>query len=94
MLIVLAMSVAGYFVLRAVNRALRLARLQSKFVAALSQEIRTSLMTMCHLTEFLEHRNAPPERRSECYPALRNESRRLHTIVENLLDFDRTDSPS
>lgn len=91
-LMVLVVSAASYFVFRAVNRELRVARLQSDFVAAVSHEFRTPLTAMCHLTEILEEGNAAAERLSEYYRALGKESRRLHTMVENLLDFGRMDS--
>lgn len=91
-LMALVVSAASYFVFRAVNRELGVARLQSDFVAAVSHEFRTPLTAMCHLTEILEQGNARPERLSEYYRALGKESRRLHTMVENLLDFGRMDS--
>jgi signal transduction histidine kinase len=92
MLMALVVSAASYFVFRAVNRELGVARLQSDFVAAVSHEFRTPLTAMCHLTEILEEGGARPERLPEYYRALGNESRRLHTMVENLLDFGRMDS--
>ena len=91
-LMALVVSAASYFVFRAVNRELRVARLQSDFVAAVSHEFRTPLTAMCHLTEILEEGNAGADRLPEYYRALGKESRRLHTMVENLLDFGRLDS--
>jgi signal transduction histidine kinase len=91
-LMALVIFAASYFVFRAVNRELSVARLQSDFVGAVSHEFRTPLTAMCHLTEILEQGNARPERLSEYYRALGKESRRLHTMVENLLDFGRMDS--
>lgn len=91
-LMALVVSAASYFVFRAVNRELRVARLQSDFVAAVSHEFRTPLTAMRHLTEMLEQGDTRPERLSEYYRALGKESRRLHTMVENLLDFGRMDS--
>jgi two-component system, OmpR family, phosphate regulon sensor histidine kinase PhoR len=85
-------SAAGYFVFRAVNRELGVARLQSDFVAAVSHEFRTPLTAMCHLTEMLEDGAVERERLPDYYRALGKESRRLHTMVESLLDFGRMDS--
>jgi signal transduction histidine kinase len=92
LLIALVIAAAGYFVFLAVNRELGVARLQSDFVAAVSHEFRTPLTAMCHLTEMLEHGDATPSRLPDYYRALGKESRRLHTMVENLLDFGRMDS--
>ena len=91
-LLALVVVAASYFVFRAVNRELAVARLQSDFVAAVSHEFRTPLTAMCHLTEMLEQGDTKPERLPAYYRALGKESRRLHTMVENLLDFGRMDS--
>jgi len=91
-LMMLVVSSAGYFVFRAVNRELQVARLQSDFVAAVSHEFRTPLTAMCHLTEMLEQGDASPARLPDYYSALGKESRRLHAMVEKLLDFGRMDS--
>jgi signal transduction histidine kinase len=91
-LVALVIASAGYVVFRAVNRELRVARLQSDFVAAVSHEFRTPLTAMCHLTEMLEEGGASPDRLPEYYRALGKESRRLQAMVENLLDFGRMDS--
>jgi len=88
----LAITAAGYFVFRAVRRELDVARLQSDFVAAVSHEFRTPLTAMCHLTEMLEEGATPPDRLPLYYGALGRESRRLHAMVESLLDFGRIDA--
>lgn len=91
-LLALVVVAASYFVFRAVNGELAVARLQSDFVAAVSHEFRTPLTAMCHLTELLEQGDTKPERLPAYYRALGKESRRLHTMVENLLDFGRMGS--
>lgn len=91
-LIVLVIAAAGYFILRAVNRELGVARLQSDFVAAVSHEFRTPLTAMCHLTEMLEEGGISSDRLPHYYHALGKESRRLHAMVECLLDFGRMES--
>ena len=68
-----------------------MARLQSDFVAAVSHEFRSPLTAMCHLTEMLEDGGTPPERLPDYYRAL-GARRRLHAMVENLLDFSRVDA--
>jgi signal transduction histidine kinase len=47
---------------------------------------------MRHLTEMLEEGSVPQERLSHYFRALGTETRRLHGMVENLLDFGRMDA--
>jgi signal transduction histidine kinase len=88
----LVIVAASYFGFRALNREFHVARLQSDFVSAVSHEFRTPLAAMRHLTDLLEERTVPAERLSVFYGALGKETRRLHTMVENLLDFARLQS--
>jgi signal transduction histidine kinase len=88
----LVIAAAAYLVFRAVHRELSVARLQSDFVSAVSHEFRTPLTAMCHLTEMLEENGAPPERLPQYYGALARETRRLHGLVESLLDFGRMEA--
>jgi signal transduction histidine kinase len=90
-LMVLVTGAAAYFVFRALHRELSVARLQSDFVAQVSHEFRTPLTAMRHLTELLEE-GAPTDRLPRYYQALGKETRRLHAMVENLLDFGRMES--
>jgi len=83
---------AGYFVFRAVQRELSVARLKSDFVSQVSHEFRTPLTAMRHLTDLLEEGGTPPERLPHFYQALGKETRRLHATVESLLDFGRIES--
>ena len=91
-LMIVVIGAAGYFVFTAVNKELRVARLQSDFVAAVSHEFRTPLTAICHLTELLEDGQTSASRIAEFHRALSKESRRLHAMVEGLLDFGRIDS--
>jgi two-component system phosphate regulon sensor histidine kinase PhoR len=91
-LILLVIVGASYFVFRAVNRELGLARLQSDFVAAVSHEFRTPLTAMCHLTELLEEGKTTDDRLRLYYHALGKESRRLRGMVQSLLDFARIEA--
>jgi signal transduction histidine kinase len=83
---------AGYFVFRAVHRELNVARLQSEFVAQVSHEFRTPLTAMRHLTELLDEGAAPAAQLADFHRALGKETRRLHAMVESLLDFGRIES--
>jgi two-component system phosphate regulon sensor histidine kinase PhoR len=91
-LMVLVIAAATYLAFRAVHRELAVARLQSDFVAAVSHEFRTPLTAMCHLTEMLKENGAPQDRLPQYYHALARETRRLHRMVESLLDFGRMES--
>jgi signal transduction histidine kinase len=83
----------GYFITRAIAREVTVARLQSDFVAAVSHEFRTPLTTLRHLSELLVSGRVSSEaRRQEFYDALLRESRRLHGLVEGLLNFARLES--
>jgi signal transduction histidine kinase len=90
MLLVLA---GMYAVVRAVNRELAVARLQSDFVAAVSHEFRTPLTSMLQVAELLDGgRVSSDERRAQYHAVLRREADRLHRLVENLLDFGRMEA--
>jgi len=91
-LMLVVIAAASYFVFRSVHRELGVAQLQSDFVAAVSHEFRTPLTAMRHLTEMLEEGKTPPDRLSQYYRALGRETRRLHEMVESLLDFGRLES--
>jgi signal transduction histidine kinase len=91
-LMALVIAAASYFVFRAVNRELGVARLQSDFVATVSHEFRTPLTAMCHLTELLEEGGTPADRLPHYYGALAKETRRLRAMVESLLDFGRMEA--
>jgi signal transduction histidine kinase len=91
-LMLLVIAAAGYFVFRAVSRELSVARLQSDFVAAVSHEFRTPLTAMRHLTEMLEEGDTPQSRLPLYYRVLGKETRRLHAMVESLLDFGRMEA--
>ena len=89
---VMVVVTASVFVYRALSRELAVARLQSDFVAAVSHEFRTPLTAMRHLTELLEEGDTPGDRLPRYYRALAQETRRLHGMVESLLDFGRMEA--
>ena len=83
----------GTLVWRATARELAVARLQSDFVSAVSHEFRTPLTSMRHLTELLEDGVVTNEdARREYYSLLSQETRRLHRLVEALLNFARMEA--
>jgi signal transduction histidine kinase len=90
---VLAVLGCGYFTARAVVREMNVARLQSDFVSAVSHEFRTPLTSMRHLTELLEGGIvASEDKRQKFYGVLARETRRLHRLVESLLNFQRMEA--
>jgi len=85
--------VSSYLIARALARELAVARLQSDFVSAVSHEFRSPLTSMCHLTEMLADGDEPgAERRRQYYQVLAGETRRLHRLVEGLLNFGRMEA--
>lgn len=92
LLVTMALA-AGYLIVRAVNRELAVARLQSDFVAAVSHEFRTPLTALRQFTEMLrEHGPVDEERRRLCYDAQARATDRLTRLVESLLDFGRMEA--
>jgi len=87
-------TLAGaYIVVRALRKEFALARMQEDFVAAVSHEFRTPLTTLSQITESLEDgRVANEEKRLSYYRSLSRATRRLHRLVEDLLDFRRMQS--
>jgi signal transduction histidine kinase len=83
----------SYFVARAIQKELAVARLQSDFVSAVSHEFRTPLTSMRHMTELLKDGQiASDDRRQQYYDVLAHETDRLHRFVETLLNFGRMDA--
>lgn len=83
----------SYLIGRAVLRELRVARLQSDFVAAVSHEFRTPLTALCQLSELLvDGRATSDDLRRQYYAVLQHESSRLRRLVEGLLKFGRMEA--
>jgi len=92
-LMILMILGSGYVVHRAISRELRVAQLQSDFVAAVSHEFRSPLTTLRTITELLaQDRISAESHRRQSYVYLDRETMRLHRLVENLLDFGRMES--
>ena len=91
--LLILITAGSYFVLRAVNRELAVARLQSDFVSAVSHEFRTPLTTLRQFNELLAEEDGPtPEKRHRFYQAQTRATERLHRFVESLLDFGRMEA--
>lgn len=88
--VALVLATGWYFILRAMSRELRVSRLQSDFVAAVSHEFRSPLTSLSHIADMLAGdriQSADDRRRS--YDVLVRETDRLRRLVEGLLDFGR-----
>jgi signal transduction histidine kinase len=92
--LLLAMAaMAGYLIIRAVDRELAVARMQSEFVATVSHEFRTPLTTLRQFTDMLrEQPSLSAERRSIAYNAQSRATDRLTRLVESMLDFGRMEA--
>lgn len=89
----LALLTAGYLTGRGAAREVAAARLQSDFVSAVSHEFRSPLASMRHLTELLEdNKIIGQDRKHQYYGMLSRETKRLHRLVEGLLNFGRMEA--
>jgi len=92
-LMLMLVLASAYAIHRGISQELRVARLQSDFVAAVSHEFRSPLTTLRTITELLaQDRIADESRRRQSYLFLDRETNRLHRLVEDLLDFGRMES--
>ena len=86
----LLLAAGWYFISRGVSREVRVARMQSDFVSAVSHEFRSPLTSLQHLTELLAGDRIPSaERRAQAYHVMMIETQRLSRLVESLLEFGR-----
>ncbi len=85
--------VAGVFaILLAVQRERRMNELKSEFVANVSHELKTPLALVRMFGEMLQSgRVASDEKRREYLDIIVNESERLSSLIENVLDFARVE---
>lgn len=87
------LATGWYFILRAITNELRVARLQSDFVAAVSHEFRSPLTSLSHIADMLAHDRFPSEElRRTSFGILVRDTDRLRRLVEGLLDFGRFDA--
>lgn len=91
LLFVLGITLLGaYFVSRDVRRELRLAEVRSRFVSAVSHELKTPLTAIRMFAETLQLGGASdPDTQSEYLDTIVHESERLTRLLNNVLDFSR-----
>jgi signal transduction histidine kinase len=81
------------FIVRALVREIRVSRMQSDFVAAVSHEFRSPLSTISQISElFLTDRLPSEALRQKAFGLLAHEAARLRSLVEGLLEFGRLES--
>src|SRR5207249_10017382 len=91
-LIFAATGLAGYLLLRDLNREVQTANLRAQFVASVSHELKTPLTAIRMFAETLAlGRSKSEQTSSEYLQTIVNESERLSRLVDNVLDFSRLD---
>jgi signal transduction histidine kinase len=74
--------------LRGVSHELELAKLKSDFVSTMSHEFKSPLTSIRQLAEMLQTGRVPSEaRRQQYYDVVVEQSERLSTLIDNVLDF-------
>jgi tetratricopeptide (TPR) repeat protein len=91
LLLVLSVTAFGaYLVWRDVRRELRMAETRSRFVSAVSHELKTPLTAIRMFAETLQMgRSSDPEQHAEYLETIVNESERLTRLLNNVLDFSK-----
>jgi signal transduction histidine kinase len=91
LLLVVSVTLFGaYLVSRDVRRELRLAETRSRFVSAVSHELKTPLTAIRMFAETLQLGRSPdPETQTEYLETIVNESERLTRLLNNVLDFSK-----
>jgi len=91
LLLVLSVTLFGaYFLSRDVRRELRVAELRSRFVSAVSHELKTPLTAIRMFAETLQlGRSSDAETQTEYLETIVNESERLTRLLNNVLDFSK-----
>jgi len=80
----------GYITIRTVKRELEVARMRAEFVSTVSHEFRSPLAGIMQLGELLlDDRVKDESKKPGYYRMIVQESKRLGSLVENLLDFSR-----
>jgi signal transduction histidine kinase len=89
-LVIGAMTVMGVFVGNIFRRQMRLARLKTDLVAAVSHELKTPLASMRLLVDsLLEDTHLDPVKTREYLQLISGENQRLTRLIENFLTFSR-----
>lgn len=88
-----ALLVGGIVLVVSLKRAADLSQLQLDFLSKVSHEFKTPLTSIQLFAETLfEHRLLSEEQRERCLTMLRQETVRLNTMIQRLLDFGRMEA--
>lgn len=91
--VLLVGGVLFWMMVRTVGRQRELVRLQRRFVADVSHELKTPLTMIRLLVEtLLDGRVRDPERQRMYLETITREAERLSVLLEGILDFSRTES--
>jgi signal transduction histidine kinase/tetratricopeptide (TPR) repeat protein len=83
----------GFLAIRSTAKEVELARLKSEFVATVSHEFRTPLMSIRYLSEMLDGGRVQGEDKKKIYYGkINKESERLSRLIENMLDFSKIEA--
>jgi signal transduction histidine kinase/tetratricopeptide (TPR) repeat protein len=83
----------GFMAIRSTAKEVELAWLKSEFVATVSHEFRTPLMSIRYLSEMLDGGRVKGEDKKKIYYGkINKESERLSRLIENMLDFSKIEA--
>ena len=91
--LVLAIGVGSWLIVRSLNSELKLARQKTDFVGNVSHELKTPLTSIRMFSELLaEGRVADPAKQRSYLDIITAEAARLTRLINNVLDFSRMES--
>ena len=92
-ILVFAISVGGWLIMRDLNRELALARQKTDFVSNVSHELKTPLTSIRMFSELLAEQRVPdPAKQTSYLQIITAETARLTRLINNVLDFSRMES--
>ena len=93
LVVITAILLGGVLAIRSTGKELRLAKLKSEFVATVSHEFRTPLMSIRYLADLLQRGRVKDEnKKQQYYESITHESERLSRLIENILDFSKIEA--
>lgn len=91
---VIGILAGGFLTARVVMREVKLAKLKSGFVSNVTHELKTPLTSIRMFADMLRAGQVTDEEeRKECLDVIGQETDRLGTLIQKVLDFGRSESP-